>query len=392
MSETKTILDVPQQEFDGVLALDAMLRKGLEISVYPRQVLITDDADELNFVHGLPGTSMLAPVTFAQDKRIRRAMLERGEIPLPKSSTFTMGHGVERAQEFAASIGYPVVVKPGVGDNTTEVAAGINNSKDFAKAIHYLQTPTTERSTFTRSAYGLTELRQPGNIDGRIVVPPAYRFVVEKHLHGHYLRFLSIAGEIRSIVDCEGNPGDGSLSGGTDITDTVHPGFLELAQQAAGSIPHLGVATVDFVVPEPSQSPLVQEIGLVDYSERPGLWVQHRTDPALARRLATEVLDTYAAAKGVNLGEEMDSVVLAFEAHALPNADEGAEAIARVAPEWNLEAVIDRTDRVEGSLFGTLSGDTLDVALFVDALLEGEIEDQRVMLAVLKPQGVNQDS
>jgi ABC-type transport system substrate-binding protein len=41
-------------------------------------------------------------------------------LPVPKGATFSVGRGVRDAKNFAERIGYPVVVKPAMGDNAIE--------------------------------------------------------------------------------------------------------------------------------------------------------------------------------------------------------------------------------------------------------------------------------
>src|SRR5690625_1231069 len=145
---------------DGYEVHAAALRRGMNVVLYPRQVLVASDqsGEELAFVHGVPETSSLGPVTYAQDKRMRRALLERAGLPVPRGTTFSVGRGVAGAKKFAERIGYPVVVKPAIGDNAIETFADLQTEEQFDAAIDRLRIPPSERETFTRAAYGLTEL------------------------------------------------------------------------------------------------------------------------------------------------------------------------------------------------------------------------------------------
>lgn len=388
MSEAAIAFHPQQASLDGILTLRALLRHGLEVSVYPRQVVVAarDGGAELSFVHGLPGTSGLAPVTYAQDKRMRRALLERAGVPVPKGATFTMGRGVRGSHRFANRIGFPVVVKPAVGDNVIETFTGITDADSLDVALDHLRTPPNDRPGFSRAAYGLTELREPGEENGRIVVPSSYTFIVERELPGAYLRFLLIAGEVRSVISCVGNPGDGSLTGGIEIAHKVHPGFSEIARRAAGVIDGLGVVAVDIVAPNPYDQPNGQEFGVVELSERPGLWVQATVDPARAAQLAEEILVSYGNSCGVTLADPRDEVTVGLEAHAIPDVVEGAAAIEAAATRAGLQVRITDSDRVAGVVHAELSGGIGPIAELTDALLDGQIDDQRVMLAVLTPQ------
>lgn len=383
-TESRTELTPRHDEVDGVLMLRAALRHGLDVELYPRQVFTAIcQGTELSFVHGLPGTSGLAPVTYAQDKRMRRALMERAEVPVPRGATFTMGRGIPGARRFAADVGFPVVVKPAVGDNAIETFRGVYDAEGMDLALDYLSTPPAERAGFSRAAYGLTELREPGEVDGRRVVPPGYQFMVEKQLDGEQLRVLIIDGQVRSVLRCEGAPSDSSLSGGEEILDRVHQGLVALAERAAAVIPGLAVVALDIVVPDPFAAPEGQTVGVVEYSERPGLWVQATADRDLARQLAEEILRSYAADLSVTLPEAREEVSVGFEAHAVPDVAEGAAAIERAAAAAGLRVEITGTDRLAGIVTADLSGDADAVAHLANALLDGVIEGQRVMLGVL---------
>src|SRR5690625_2892029 len=199
---------MPPELRDGFEVHAAALRNGFHTSLYPRQVLIVRDegGNERSFIHGIPETAQLGPVTYAQDKRMRRALMEAAGLPIPRGGTFSVGRGVAEAKKFAARTGYPVVVKPAIGDNAIEVFADIDTDEQFDQAIERLRVPPSERDSFTRAAYGLTELREPGEEDGRIVVPPGYRFLVEEHVHGDYLRILVIDGAVCSAMITDGSP------------------------------------------------------------------------------------------------------------------------------------------------------------------------------------------
>ncbi len=403
MSEVATPFHARQATLDGTLTLRALLRHGFAVSVYPRQVVTATPgasapgaeriepghgATELSFVHGLPGTSGLAPVTFSQDKRMRRALLERAGIAVPKGATFTMGRGVRGSHRFAHRIGFPVVVKPAVGDNAIETFAGIGDDAALEAALDHLRTPPTERPGFSRAAYGLTELREPGEENGRIVVPSSYTFLVEKQLSGAYLRCLVIGDEVHSVISCVGAPGDGSLTGGIEILHQIHPGFTDLARRAAAVIDGLAVVTVDIVAPNPYDHPSTQTFGVVELSERPGLWVQAMVDPQLAEGLAEEILISYARSCGVAVAGGRDEVTVELEAHALPDVVEGAAAIESAASEAGLRCRITDSDRVAGVVRADLSGGVGPMAELTDALLDGRIDRQQVMLAVLSPRPV----
>ena len=389
--ETRAVPAPPHDQLDGVLALRALLRAGLPVEVYPRQVVYVPAGAgagagaELSFVHGIPGTSGLGPVTFAQDRRMQRALMERNGVPVPHGATFTMGRGISGSKRFARKTGYPVLIRPAVGDNGIETFRNIRDSRDIDVALDYLRTPPSERPGFSRAAYGLTELREPGEQDGRVVVPPGYMFVVEQQLEGDYLRLFVSDGEVRSVIRCEGVPTDDSLTGGAEILDRTHTSIKALALRAASALPGLGLAAVDMVVEDATRQADEQDHGVVELSERPALWVQECVDPDLARRLAEDLVRRYAAAEGHELGEPRAEVSVTVEAHALPDATHGGQAIIEAAAALRLHAEVSDVDQTAGTVYARMSGDAGIVAHLVNEMLNGSIDEQRVMLAVVRP-------
>lgn len=322
MPSTAALLNsLEPAELDGVLALHAALRYGLDVEILPRQVLISvveGNSNEMSFVHGIPGNTGLAPVTYAQDKRMRRAQMERAGIPIPKGATFSLGYGSKLAARYAKQIGYPITVKPAVGDNGIEGFLNIRNRRGMREALAYLSQPTTERETFTRASYGLTELREPGIEDGKVTVPPGYLFIVEKHLVGQYLRFLVVDGEVVSAILCEGYPVDRTLSGGREVLNELHPEVVDLAARAGQVIPGVPAVAVDIVIPNPAAPLEGQTYGLVEYSERPYLWVQGVVDPELPLVLSDKIFRSYADKLGFTLSAPRDEIELSFDAMAIP--------------------------------------------------------------------------
>lgn len=376
----------PQRdELDGALILGAALRYGLSVEVYPRQVVATIEPTDINlsFVHGIPGSSGLGPVTYAQDKRMRRALMERAGIPVPRGATFTMGRGVPGAINFAEQLAFPVTISPAIGDNGIESFRRVRSRDDMERTLRYLRTPPSEREGFTRAAYGLTELREPGVEDGQLVVPPGYMFMVQKDIPGVYLRALVVGQQVVSAVQYHDFAAAEGFAGGTEILEDVHPTIASLAQRAAGVIPGLALAAVDLVVQDPLEPAEGQEIAVVEFSERPDLWVQDAIDSTLGRHLAERIVLTYSEGSGHRLPPPRDRVTVAFEAHAVPDVASCAEDLTAAAFEVGLAVGGSSTDPVAGVVRTSITGDPTAIAHLTDALLAGKVTDQPVMLAVL---------
>lgn len=368
---------MPVEMRDGYEALRAALRYGLDVSLYPRQVLMASVAggDEVAYVHGIPDSSNLAAVTYAQDKHMRRELLARAGLPVPPGATFAIGTDVKRAKQFAQSIGYPVVVQPAVGDNMIEVLPAANE-KQLTRAIDYLRTPETERPTFTRTAYALTLLLEPDEEDGRLVAPAKYRFMIERQVAGQRLRLLVVDGEAMCTVLMGTDP---AAPPQRDVTDEVHPSLLSLAVTAANTIPGLAVVTLDLTVTDYGQPADAQDVHIVDFSERPLLATQAALSDDLAHRLGEEILLRRVCGSGVRPAPR-DEVAVEFSVEGLTNPHSGVAAIVAAGNDYGLVGDLRIIDQVEGAAGGRVQGAPDQLAMLFERLVAGTLDGERAML------------
>lgn len=380
--ETHTYPELGPDLWDGYEVHAAALRRGLDVVLYPRQILIASEqnGEELAFVHGVPETSSLGPVTYAQDKRMRRALLERASIPIPRGTTFSVGRGVNSAKRFAERIGYPVVVKPAIGDNAIETFADLQTEEEFDAAIDRLRVPPSERETFTRAAYGLTELREPGEEDGRVVVPPGYRFLVEDHVYGQYVRFLVLYGEVHSAIHCPGSPSLEYTRPNRDLGDEVHPTIQQMAIDALAAVPGVTVGAVDIVLTDHQRAAEDQDMWVVEVSERPGLAVQAAISEQLSAKHSDAILRGLANLRSLPLSEANGVVTVDWQAEAIPDLTNAVSALNGFCTTYGLKAEIETRDEVEGTAGGRVQGPAEHIARMSELLLAGEIDGHRAML------------
>ncbi|AYY11926.1 hypothetical protein EF847_03580 [Actinobacteria bacterium YIM 96077] len=369
---------------DGHEIHQAALRHGLNVVLYPRQVLMVTTPDgehELSFIHGIPQSSTLAAVTYAQDKRMRRAHLERAGVPVPRGATFSVGRGLNDAKNFAERIGYPIVVKPAMGDNAIETFHNVLDEDQFDRAIDYLRTPPTERDTFVRSAYALTELREPGEEEGRVVVPPGYRFLIEEQVKGEYIRILVVGGEARSAVLLPVPPSSmESSEAGQDVFDELHATARQLAADAIRAVPGLTVGFVDLVVTDHRHPVADQHAWVVELGERPGLSAQASVSGELSQAGGASILRHHAGERSIDLPDPQDDVAVEFHAAAVPDLDGAVTVIAEIARSMELSGYIEITDRVEGIADGVLQGPAQHIAWLAEMLVDGTLAGHSAML------------
>jgi D-alanine-D-alanine ligase-like ATP-grasp enzyme len=365
---------------DGYEIHAAALRRGLDVMLYPRQVLTAGSRPqdgELSFVHGIPGSSTQSGVTYAQDKQMRRELQAAAGLPVPAGAGFAIGRELYEAKRFAARIGYPVVVKPRLGDNMVEVLPGLRNEHELTAAIDYLRTAPVRRPHFTRASYAITLLSEPIEEAGQTFVPAGYRFLVERHISGHYLRFLVLHDRVVSAVHAPAGLGYSNRI--CDVTNQTHPTVSQLAVDAARAVPGLALAAVDIVLADHRKPVTEQRPVIVEFSERPWLEMQRRVSVALSRHLADTILSEYAAGMGVALGPPRIGADVRFRIHGAADATGAATAIAAAADRCLLIARIERADRVAGAVSGTLAGSVDDVACIFELLVAGRLDGQRAM-------------
>lgn len=366
---------------DGYEVHRAALAHGFDVTLLPRQVMEVEsskDQIKTSFSHGVPQESTLAAVTYAQDVRMRRDMVLRAGYAIPTGATFSMGGSSKASYRYAENtLGYPVVVKPAVGDNTVDVMSGITDTESLQRAIEYFHTPPTERPGYTRAAYALTELREPGVKDGRIVVPPGYRFLVEKQVPGQYLRFVVLAGEVINVLLCPDGPWKSQPEDIEDLTDQVHHTLKDVAVGMAGAIPGIALAAIDVVTENYKGAVSVDEAQNVEYSERPWLAVQHGADPVLAESIATQILEFGV---GQKLAEPSSAAAIEFVVDGAVHTGELLQAIRSECERLGLTEHTEVSDSAMGQITGTVQGNVADIAWIMESMLDEGLHGQRAML------------
>ena len=371
---------------DGYEVHRAALARGLNVTLLPRQVLEVSSSAEpgkrLGFSHGVPQASTLSGVTYAQDLRMRRAILAKAGFAVPKGATFSVGRSKGSARRYAERTGYPVVLKPAVGDNTVEVQSGLQNRADLNRAINYLYTPPSQRHEYVRAAYALTELREPGRVNGKLVAPPGYRFLIEKHVRGQYLRFLVIDGQVRNVLHCPDGPWRTQGEQIEDVTGQTHPSLKQIAQGTVHAVTGMAVAAVDLIVADHRVETAVEDAPVVEFSERPWLAVQELHSPELAAGLADEILRFGVSSLALSEQQEtLTSEVL------IGGAVDPAAVLEVLGAEFRrlgIEGSLEVSDLALGQLSGTLTGAPGDIAWLSEALLDEGINGQRAMLVELR--------
>lgn len=390
--------------FDGWIVTATALACGLELVVYPRQIVATAENEpeamrsaRLSFVHGVPSSSTLAAVTYAQDKRIRRALFEAAGIPMPTGATFSY-HSNRDVKRYVERIGFPVVVKEVVGENLVERFAGVRDVAELERVVKLLRERQGARahsaSNLQRSAYAMTGLREVDEDDetGQRLAPVDTRYLIERDMPGEYFRFLVLDDTVVSILSFpQGASGEESRAQVAALRNAavprrlrrgqVHHEYATVARAAVGTITGLQLAAVDIVITDPRRRPKPRNHWVVELSERPHLHALHAVDPRAAFGVAQRIVQSEAAHAGRTLGHARRRVSVDVRFEGVSVAAAFAEQAAALAARHGLEARVVSADAASATAVLHLSGSAQASALVIERAMAGGFERQYLRMA-----------
>lgn len=367
---------IPAHLYDGYQVHRAALARGLHVLVLPRQVLLAGRSSavpsEVSFTHGVPEASTVSAVTYAQDRRLRRAMLERAGVSVPRGATFTW-KGVDAAARWASEVGYPVVVKEVVGENPARSVRDVNSEEDIRVAFQELRRRDPEdRSPGSNpliAGYATTRLGYIVDDEGNEVAPLRTRFLVEKELEGQLVRAL-VCGQ-RLIVAVLLKPDAGV--GTQDVTDDLHPEISDLLIRAAHAIPGLAMATVDAVVNDHQKAPDGQTCSVVEVAERPRAHSYLDATAEVGDRIGDALLQFQAERAGIQLPPSQPQVRARTRIEGLRDAGRAAELLPAKAAEFNVDLTVTSHDDVDGELNTTCTGPPPGIAALTELVMSGDL-------------------
>ena len=377
-----TALDLcPPGLMDGWLIHTAAIARGLSTWLLSGQVLYVRNADnqELSFAHGVPEQTRLSAAVIVQDKRIRRELLAQRGIETPKGASFSLGKGLSGAQRYAKKIGYPVVLKPMLGENSVEVIPKVLNQRDLIKGFDYYRTVPALRDKFELSSYTLTTLFWPKDVGGT-ETRDDYRVVVEQHVKGKYLRFFLLGAKVISCIHAPGGTWD-AAEGGGDVTREVHARMNRLARRVARTFPRLFALTVDIVVEDWAQAPENQRYSVVEVAERPWHHVRRHYVGEEVHKLAAQTLQHSAEKADYQLtaATDSDEVTVELRWQGVSNPEAFLEACAKQSTVWGLTGQVWVEDKTGGVVKAHIRGKAENIALLSEFSVDGGFFANRVM-------------
>lgn len=252
-------------------------------------VATTDSGEEIMpFRRSRWPLSGVAAASIAKNKEATRILLKRAGCPVPAGRTFAGGDTLG-AEEFAARIGYPVVVKPAEGSMGIGVVANIASVTELRKALAMLGRTVHGQDDFiverhiSGADYRIMVIgeevvaavkRRPASVvgDGRQTVG---QLMIEKNIERQSNPHLgqlpiqwneSSAHELaKSGYGFDDIPAQGKrldlsstsnlTQGGDsiDVLEELHPSIREIAVRAARAVPGMAYCGVDFLIEDHTQ-------------------------------------------------------------------------------------------------------------------------------------------
>ena len=242
----------------------------------------------------------------SRDKRLTRDMLAEAELPVAKQGT---ARSEKAAIEQARRIGYPLVVKPVVGNMGKGVTVGVTGKDELLGAFHHARKFSREivlehfiegdeyRLLVVNGRYVAAMHRSPAQVRGDGASTVAELVALENlrpervpadHGRTFVMKSIQIDDEAVRLLQNQGFtpesvPPDGAkvflrqesnLSRGGepfDMTDRMHPSIRAVAERAA-AVTGLDVCGIDFITTDPDR-PYTETGGAIcEVNSRPGVY------------------------------------------------------------------------------------------------------------------------
>ncbi|WP_217134672.1 hypothetical protein [Leucobacter chinensis] len=371
---------LPHFLYDGYLIHQTALSLDLDLLLLPRQVMLAgkelESEQRISFAHGVPNSSSLPAVIFAQDRRLRRALFERSSVPKPKGATFTW-RSRTRAAKWAKKIGYPVTVKEMVGENPATTIKNIRSSEELRQALEMLRRrDAADRAPGSNpliSAYAATKLAFDFDENGNEVAPLSTRFLVEKQLSGLIFRAFVLQGEIVSIVELDPD----SEIPLRNAKKLVSSSTREVILKAASAIPDLSCATVEVVVKQKGifKKPATRVTSL---SERPRMDSFILPDTTLpAENIAKALVNFEADSVGLELEAPRQVINKSIFVEGLRHPQIAQTELPFIFEEHGATFNVESVDSVHGTLTARCSGPSTLLAALMELLMSGDLLNDR---------------
>ncbi|NEE04096.1 CapA family protein [Phytoactinopolyspora halotolerans] len=305
-------------------------RRGHAVTWLTRNYIVSDDGNGTRFGYIATDSHLTgaAGVRAARRKDVTRRLVADAGLAIARGAVFDPEHGQADAARLARELGR-VVVKPVDGNMGRGVTVGVHGSaaSEFGQAWREAAA-ITRRGVLVEEHVDGTEGRflvvggrciaaikrvapyvvgngqdsieelirqknaeraQNPNLHKRLIQVDDHRMGVLRE-QGYDLAAIPAAG-VRVALDLKGNISTGAES--VDITDDVHPSFLDVAGRAAAAFPGLDVAGVDLIAHDFSQPATDGNYIVCEMNNRPGIGSHHFPVHGEPRDVAAAIVDLH---------------------------------------------------------------------------------------------------
>ncbi|WP_158412384.1 enolase C-terminal domain-like protein [Ilumatobacter nonamiensis] len=386
-----------------VLEREALLR-GLGSRRYSiKDVTFNDPADRsAAFCWSRSPLTSRAAAAMTIDKEASRRLLSRAGVPTPRGRVFPLGSAPEAA-EYAATIGFPVVVKPVAGTAGIGVMTDLRNRAEVEEAFATIRPgPATAQGLIVEShvrgdSYRIfvlddeviSAIRWRGaelTGDGQLTVGElaALRNDVRRtnpHLLNRLVKLNRAARRAleRQGLDIESVPRAGEVvqlapnpQGGDteEVLDQLHPSIHQAAVRAVAAIPGLGYSGLDVILEDPRVAIDDQSAAVLELNASPALTsaeypVHGPRHPTVGRIVEAAIAHGGLVARP----RSEDSITASLEVHGYLNGDAYGRWLSRRADELGVTVSL---EECSGRLVRSrIAGAAVDLAIVASEAIVG---------------------
>nr|WP_246220966.1 CapA family protein [Phytoactinopolyspora mesophila] len=330
LSAPHTVRIDSTRDISTQLIAGELQQRGFDVQWLARNYIMADaDGIRLGYIATDSHATGAAGVRAAKRKDLTRKLLTDAGLTIARGAAFDPENGRAEAAQLAADL-TQVVVKPVDGNMGRGVTVGVTGPAEFDRAWNSAA-GNTRRGVLVEEQFmgtegrflvvgerciaairrvapyvdgdghtNITDLIRFKNVE-RAKNPNLRKRLIEIDDHrldvlreqGYDLTSVPSAGA-RIQLDLKGNISTGAES--VDITEDVHPSFLDVAVRAAAAFPGLDVAGVDIIAHDFAQPAADENYIVCEINNRPGIGSHHFPVHGIPRDAAAAIVELHLAA------------------------------------------------------------------------------------------------
>jgi D-alanine-D-alanine ligase-like ATP-grasp enzyme/acylphosphatase len=294
------------------LLRQAAYRRNLEVEIVDSSLtLIRDSAQQIAFVNGMCGLTRAATTQATTNKQWTKKLLSQAGLNTPRGRSFAID-AMDKAWEFASSLGTPIVLKPLAGSGGAGISTDIQSRTHFEEGWAVIEKMRTKTVICEEQIKGkdyrlivigqrlcaVTE-RVPAFVigDGRHSIEELVALKNQQRQQNPYLRskLIALSATVINYLEKCGlhsasiPPNDqrvqlhevaniGSGGEGHDLTAQVHPEWAEVAVRARMALYDAVHVGVDLLAEDMRKSPRKQQWAIIEINSNPEFgqhFIQH---------------------------------------------------------------------------------------------------------------------